>query len=106
MLTGRRWLARELEQRGLVNVCDGDATALGGAVARFVAEHLLTSSSRSVASMKRLAAHVSTHAHADNKRVAARAFVDAMASTDAVYGVSCFAQKSKPDWAAHLKANL
>lgn len=109
MLSGRRWTAPELARLSLATCVDAaadDAAALRGAVDSFVGEHLLTASSRAVAVMKRLAAHVLVHAHDDNKRAAARAFTDAVASPDMRYGVASFASKTAPDWHMHLKARL
>lgn len=107
MLSGRRWSASELAHASLATAVDAaDAVALRTVVDRFINEHLLTSSTRSVAAIKRLIAHVSTHSHDDNKRAATAAFRSGISSSDMLYGLSCFKEKTIPNWSLHLKSNL
>ena len=109
MLSGRRYSAHELrELRAVAPVAHAlrDLAELDAAARAFVDAHLLTSSSLAVAHMKRLLAYVATHEHADNCARAQRAFSDVFGSADMAYGLAAFAKKEKPDWTAHLRANL
>jgi methylglutaconyl-CoA hydratase len=111
MLSGRRYHVDEWHVAcgggiALVSSEAGDVEQLRAIATRFIHEHLLTSSSFSSAHMKRLIAHVATHEHADNCRVARQAFETVFASEDMQYGLQCFAKKTKPNWTNQIKSKL
>ena len=109
MLSGRKFSAVELHELRALGATEPpsvNAAALRDTTMRFVNAHLLTSSSSAVAHMKRLLRYVTSHSHGDNVVEAQRAFARVFAAPDMQYGLSSFAQKSKPDWTEFLRARL
>ena len=109
MLSGRRFSATELYELRALGATEPpsvDVEALLDVTMRFVRTHLLTSSSAAVAHMKQLLRYVTTHNHSENVIEAQRAFSRMFAAPDMQFGLSSFAQKSKPDWTEFLRARL
>eukprot|EP01108_Squamamoeba_japonica_P008010 TRINITY_DN6970_c0_g1_i1.p1 TRINITY_DN6970_c0_g1~~TRINITY_DN6970_c0_g1_i1.p1 ORF type:complete len:303 (+),score=55.30 TRINITY_DN6970_c0_g1_i1:45-911(+) len=109
MLSGKRYSVQELRDLKSVGIvrCDAEnASALRADAQQFVADNLLSSSSFAMAHMKQLVRYVSTHSHEENCIRAQAAFKEVFSGSDLPYGLSCFANKQRPDWAAHLKSKL
>ncbi|ELR17110.1 enoylCoA hydratase/isomerase, putative [Acanthamoeba castellanii str. Neff] len=99
MLTGKKMSAQKAYELGFVSALVENEQELDAKVNEYV-EELLSSAPTAMADIKHLVNHVSSHSHEDNLNEVEKVFGKMVHSEEALYGMSCFAQKKKPDWAA------
>jgi len=98
MLTAARMPAALAYERGVISAVV-PIDQLDACVGRFAAE-LLESGPKAMATIKRTVSYVASHTHEENLEYVQRVFAESVHSSEAMYGIQCFAQKTKPDWAA------
>ena len=104
MLTGKKISAQQAYQLGfLTHVAENDEEL--DKVTREYVEELLSSAPGAMSVIKSTVDYVCSHGHEENTAYVQKVFGKTVHSPEALYGMSCFVQKKKPDW-TEFKANL
>jgi len=103
MITGMRFTSERAYQLGVLSsVVPIDQLDIE--VNRYVQE-LLSSAPHATGVIMDTVEYVAEHTHDKNIEKVKQVFAQTVHSEEALYGISCFVQKQKPDWAA-LQAKL
>lgn len=105
MLTGKKITAQQAHQLGfLTHVAETDEEL--DKVTKDYIDELLSSAPGAMGVIKATVNYVCSHTHEENTGYVQKVFGETVHSPEAMYGMSCFVQKKKPDWTEFKKANL
>lgn len=102
--SGERVPASDLAQLGVISRLAADETELDAHVGRYV-EELLGSAPNAMHEIKKLVQYVHYHSDEENQKYVQKVFARTVHSDEAMYGISCFLQKQRPDWAKFHQEN-
>jgi len=98
MITGMRFSSERAYQLGVLSsIVQTDQLDIE--VDRYVKE-LLSSAPRAMGVIMETVEYVAEHTHDKNVDKVKQIFAQTVHSEEALYGISCFVQKQKPDWAS------
>lgn len=105
MLTGQKISAEEAFKDGWVsNLADGEGE-LDKLTQKYI-EELKENGPGAMKRVKELVDDVGFTSHTNNLKVVAKVFGETIQSDEAMYGMSQFMQKKKPDWNAFIESKL
>ncbi len=104
MLTGKKVSAQKAHELGFISAVAENEEHLDRIVNEYV-EELCTSAPQATQDVKHLVNHVASHSHESNLEEVEKVFNKMVHSPEALYGMSCFLQKQRPDWSAFHRAN-
>jgi len=104
MLTGKKVSAQQALQLGFLTAVAQSDEELDRLTNEYTDE-LLSSAPGAMSVIKATVDYVCSHGHEENVAHVQKVFGQTVHSPEALYGMSCFVQKKKPDW-TEFKANL
>lgn len=105
MLTGKKITARQAYDLGFLT-CVAESDEELDKLTKEYADELLTSAPGAMAVIKNTVDYVCSHGHEENVAHVQKVFGQTVHSPEALYGMSCFVQKKKPDWTEFTKSSL
>eukprot|EP01098_Paradermamoeba_levis_P002645 TRINITY_DN1306_c0_g1_i1.p1 TRINITY_DN1306_c0_g1~~TRINITY_DN1306_c0_g1_i1.p1 ORF type:complete len:302 (+),score=86.04 TRINITY_DN1306_c0_g1_i1:91-906(+) len=97
MLTGERIPSKKALEIGMISEVAENEEQLEKLTNHYLNE-LLSGGPTAMRKIKELSHYVSCHTHEENVEFAKKIFTQTVHSEEASYGISCFIQKTKPDW--------